>query len=34
MNPKQTQIALRHVRAFLNANRPAAAARPLAAAAQ
>jgi hypothetical protein len=34
MNPKQTQIALRHVRAFLKENRPAAAARPLAAAAQ
>jgi pimeloyl-ACP methyl ester carboxylesterase len=34
MNPGQTRIALRHVSAFLNANRPATAARPLAAAAQ
>ena len=33
-NPKQIQIALRHVRGFLRENRPAAAARPLAAAAQ
>ena len=34
MSPIQIQIALRHVRGFLNTNRPAAAARPLAAAAQ
>jgi pimeloyl-ACP methyl ester carboxylesterase len=34
MNPRQIQIALRHVRSFLNANRPAAAARPLAEAAK
>lgn len=34
MNPRQIQIALRHVRSFLNVNRPAAAARPLAAAAK
>ena len=34
MNPGQIQIALRHIGAFLKANRPAAAARPLAAAAQ
>jgi pimeloyl-ACP methyl ester carboxylesterase len=34
-NPEQIQLALRHVRAFLKANRPASAARqPLAAAAQ
>jgi hypothetical protein len=34
-NPEQIQLALRHVRAFLKANRPAAAAeQPLAAAAQ
>ena len=33
-NPEQIQIALRHVRTFLRANRPAAAAQPLAAAAQ
>jgi pimeloyl-ACP methyl ester carboxylesterase len=34
-NPEQIQLALRHVRAFLKANRPAAASRqPLAAAAQ
>jgi hypothetical protein len=34
MSPIQIQIALRHVRGFLNTNRPAAAAQPLAAAAQ
>jgi pimeloyl-ACP methyl ester carboxylesterase len=34
MNPRQIQLALRHVRAFLNTNRPAAAAQPFAAAAQ
>jgi pimeloyl-ACP methyl ester carboxylesterase len=34
MSPIQIQIALRHVRAFLDTNRPAAAAQPLAAAAQ
>lgn len=34
MNPAQTRIALRHVHGFLNANRPAAAAQPLATAAQ
>ena len=34
MSPVQIQIALRHVRTFLRANRPAAAVRPLAAAAQ
>ena len=34
MNPLQIQVALRHVRAFLNTNRPAVAAQPLAAAAQ
>ena len=34
MSPIQIQIALRHVRAFLNTNRPAVAAPPLAAAAQ
>jgi hypothetical protein len=34
MSPIQIQIALRHVRAFLRTNRPAAAAQPLAAAAQ
>jgi hypothetical protein len=35
MNPIQIQIALRHVRAFLKSNMPAAAAQPrLAAAAQ
>jgi hypothetical protein len=34
-NPEQIQLALRHVRAFLKAHRPAAvAARPMAAAAQ
>jgi pimeloyl-ACP methyl ester carboxylesterase len=33
-NPEQIRIALRHVTTFLNANRPAAAQRPLAAAAQ
>jgi hypothetical protein len=34
-NPEQIQLALRHVRAFLKANRPATAAeQPLAAAAQ
>jgi hypothetical protein len=34
-NPEQIQLVLRHVRAFLKANRPASAARqPLAAAAQ
>jgi hypothetical protein len=34
-NPEQIQLALRHVRAFLKANRPAAAAeQPLATAAQ
>jgi hypothetical protein len=33
-NPKQIQIALRHVRGFLRENRPAAAAQPLAAAAK
>ena len=33
-NPKQTQIALRHVRGFLRENRPAAAAQPFAAAAK
>jgi hypothetical protein len=34
-NPEQIQLALRHVRAFLKANRPASAAnQPLAAAAQ
>jgi len=34
-NPEQIQLALRHVRAFLKAHRPASAAdRPLAAAAQ
>ena len=33
-NPKQIQIALRHVRGFLRENRPAAAARPFAAAAK
>jgi len=33
MNPRQIQIALRHVRSFLSGNRPALAARPLAAAA-
>ena len=33
-NPEQIQLALRHVRTFLKANRPAAAARPMAAAAQ
>jgi hypothetical protein len=34
MSPIQIQIALRHVRGFLRDNRPAVAARPLAAAAQ
>ena len=34
MNPSQLQLALRHVRGFLNNNRPAIAAQPLAAAAQ
>ena len=34
MSPIQIRIALRHVRGFLNNNRPAAAAQPLAAAAQ
>ncbi len=34
MNPLQIQVALRHVRAFLNTNRPAVATQPLAAAAQ
>jgi pimeloyl-ACP methyl ester carboxylesterase len=34
MSPIQIQIALRHVRSFLNTNRPAAATQPLAAAAQ
>jgi pimeloyl-ACP methyl ester carboxylesterase len=33
-NPEQIELALRHVRTFLKANRPAAAAQPLAAAAQ
>ena len=33
-NPRQIQIALRHVRGFLKENRPAVAAQPLAAAAQ
>jgi pimeloyl-ACP methyl ester carboxylesterase len=33
-NPEQIQLALRHVGTFLKANRPAAAARPMAAAAQ
>jgi pimeloyl-ACP methyl ester carboxylesterase len=33
-NPKQIELALRHVRGFLRDNRPAAAAQPLAAAAQ
>jgi pimeloyl-ACP methyl ester carboxylesterase len=33
-NPEQIQMALRHIGSFLKANRPAAAARPLAAAAQ
>jgi hypothetical protein len=33
-NPEQIQLALRHVRAFLKAHQPAAAAQPLAAAAQ
>ncbi|MBV9827663.1 MAG: alpha/beta hydrolase [Alphaproteobacteria bacterium] len=33
-NPRQTQIALRHVRGFLRDNRPAVAAQPLASAAQ
>jgi hypothetical protein len=33
-NPKQVEIALRHVRGFLKINRPAVAAQPLAAAAQ
>ncbi len=33
-NPEQIELALRHVRTFLRANRPAAAAQPLAAAAQ
>ena len=33
-NPKQIQIALRHVRGFLRENRPAAAAQPFAAAAK
>jgi len=33
-NPKQIQIALRHVRGFLRENRPAVAAQPLAAAAK
>jgi hypothetical protein len=33
-NPEQIRIALRHVGSFLKAHRPAAAARPLAAAAQ
>ena len=33
-NPKQTQIALRHVYGFLRENRPTAAALPLAAAAK
>jgi len=33
-NPEQIQLALRHIGTFLKANRPAAAARPLAAAAQ
>jgi hypothetical protein len=33
-NPKQIQLALRHVRGFLRDNRPVAAARPMAAAAQ
>jgi pimeloyl-ACP methyl ester carboxylesterase len=33
-NPEQIQLALRHIRAFLKANRPAAAQQPLAAAAQ
>jgi pimeloyl-ACP methyl ester carboxylesterase len=33
-NPEQIQLALRHVRTFLRANRPAVAAQPLAAAAQ
>ena len=34
MNPRQIQIALKHVRGFLKTNQPAAAARPLSAAAQ
>jgi hypothetical protein len=34
MNPLQIQVALRHVRAFLDSNRPAVAVQPLAAAAQ
>src|SRR5205823_5364572 len=33
-NPEQIQLALRHIGTFLKANSPAAAARPLAAAAQ
>jgi pimeloyl-ACP methyl ester carboxylesterase len=33
-NPEQIQLALRHIGTFLKANRPAAAARPMAAAAQ
>jgi len=33
-NPEQTQMALRHIGSFLKANRPAAAVRPMAAAAQ
>src|SRR5579864_7412855 len=33
-NPEQIQLALRHIGTFLRANRPAAAARPMAAAAQ
>jgi len=33
-NPKQIQIALRHVRGFLRENRPAAVAQPFAAAAK
>ena len=33
-NPKQIQIALRHVRGFLRENRPVAAAQPFAAAAK
>jgi hypothetical protein len=34
MNPRQLQLALRHVRGFLKINQPTAAAQPLAAAAQ